>query len=156
VRFLIRWIVNVIALFVVLHIVAGVSVDNWQSMVIAALFIGLFNAFLRPLMIVITLPLTILTFGFFTLIINAFIFYLVAKFVPGFVVLSFWSAFWASLIFSIISFALNMFLNPAVSFKAGYGSNPPPQQKKYSDAIDVEGRIEDTESITENQGGSSE
>jgi len=143
--FLARWLINIIALFVVIHMVAGVSTENWQATVVAALIIGLLNAFLRPIMLLVTLPLSILTFGFFTLIINAFVFYLAAKFVKGFVVASFASAFWAALLFSIISFILNTMLKPGATFRMSYFRSDPPKRQEYTGVIDVEARVEEDE-----------
>ncbi|MCX5680514.1 MAG: phage holin family protein, partial [Candidatus Omnitrophica bacterium] len=99
-KFLLKWFVNIIALFVVMHVVAGVSLDNMETVLVAALILGFLNAFIRPFILILTLPITILTFGSFTLIINGFLFYLAAKFVPGFTVAGFWNAFWAALLFS--------------------------------------------------------
>ncbi|KAF0216930.1 MAG: hypothetical protein FD174_3485 [Geobacteraceae bacterium] len=109
---LVRWLVNSIALFAVVHIVAGVSMDRWQTTFGAALVIGLLNAFLRPVLIFFTLPVTILTLGLFTLVINGVIFYLAAWLVKGFHVAGFWSAFVAALVFSVVSFLLNLLMNP--------------------------------------------
>lgn len=143
-RFLLKWLINIIALFLVIHIVAGVSADNWQTIAAAAFVIGLLNTFLRPFMIIVTLPLTILTFGFFTLLINTFIFYLAAKFIKGFVVAGFANAFWASLVFSIISFILNTFLAPDINFRINAFRQPvdTAPRKRHDDAIDVEGKVE--------------
>ena len=74
--------------------------------------IGLLNAFLRPVLIFFTLPVTILTLGLFTLVINGVIFYLAAWLVKGFHVAGFWSAFVAALVFSVVSFLLNLLINP--------------------------------------------
>lgn len=146
--FLVKWLINIAALFLVINIVAGVSADNWTTIAAAALVIGLLNAFLRPLMILLTLPLTILTFGLFTLIINAFVFYLAANFIKGFVVTSFWNAFWASIVFSILSFALNTLFFPSGSARVNSrryrsASHHKTEHKKYDDVIDVEGKVED-------------
>jgi putative membrane protein len=92
------------------HIVSGVSVDNWVTVFVAALVLGLLNAFLRPVLILLTLPVTLLTLGLFTLVINAFLFYLAAHLVRGFHVAGFWQAFVAALVFSGVSFLLNVFI----------------------------------------------
>lgn len=105
---LIKWIVNSTALLVVVHIVSGVTVDNWVTVFVAALVLGLLNAFLRPILVLLTLPVTVLTLGLFTLFINAFLFYLAAYLVRGFQVAGFWQAFVAALVFSIVSFLLNL------------------------------------------------
>ena len=108
---LIKWIVNSTALLVVAHIVSGVSVDNWVTVFVAALVLGLLNAFLRPVLIFLTLPVTILTLGLFTLVINAALFYMAAHLVRGFHVAGFWQAFVAAFVFSIVSFLLNIVLS---------------------------------------------
>lgn len=143
-KFLTKWLINVIALLVVIHAIAGVSIDNMRTVFIAALILGLLNSILRPFILVLTLPLTILTFGFFTLIINGYLFYLATKFVKGFVVAGFWNAFWAALLFSIISSLLSFVLTPSIgikygSFRSTGGSRP---HIDKDDVIDVEGKAE--------------
>ncbi len=107
---LVKWVVNSTALLVVVHIVSGVTVANWTTVFVAALVLGLLNAFLRPFLIILTLPVTVLTLGLFTLVINAFLFYLAAHLVRGFHVAGFWQAFVAAFVFSIVSFLLNIFI----------------------------------------------
>ena len=80
---LVKWVVNSTALLVVAHIVSGVTLDNWPAVFVAALVLGLLNAFLRPVLIFLTLPVTVLTLGLFTLFINAFLFYMAAHLVRG-------------------------------------------------------------------------
>jgi putative membrane protein len=143
VSFFIKWFVNIIALFVVIHTIAGVSAANSNVVIIAALIIGLLNAFLRPVLILLTLPLTIISLGFFTLVINAFMFYLASKFVMGFSVTGFWSAFWAALLFSFISFILNLVCAPDIGFKFNISGNIVRPRKRYENVIDVEGTIVD-------------
>ncbi|MEA5114922.1 MAG: phage holin family protein [Geobacteraceae bacterium] len=106
--FLLRWLINAISLLAVVHIVAGVSVDRLLTTIIAALVIGLLNAFIRPLLLVLTLPVNVLTLGLFTLVINGCLFYLAAWLVKGFHVTGFWTAFIGALVFSIISWLLNL------------------------------------------------
>ena len=130
------------ALFLVINTVAGVSVDSWESIVVAALVLGLLNAFLRPALILLTLPFNILSLGLFTLIINGSLFYLASNFVKGFHVISFWNAFWAAIVFSIISFFLNILLTPSVSIKTRTFNQARPREKHYDNVIDVEGRVE--------------
>jgi len=144
-NFLIKWLVNIATLFIIIHIVAGVSADSWESIIVAALILGLLNAFVKPFIILFTLPFTILTLGFFTLIINAFIFYMASKFVKGFEVINFWSAFWAALLFSIISSILNFFLATKTQIRyasprhAGSGGS---DKIDDDNVIDVEGHAE--------------
>ena len=141
--FFIRWLVNIIALFVVIHTIAGVSAANSNVVIVAALIIGLLNAFLKPVLILFTLPLNIFSLGLFTLIINAFMFYLASKFVPGFTVASFWSAFCASLLFSFLSFIFNLLFAPRVSFTVGGSFTGTTSRKHYDNVIDVEGKVVD-------------
>lgn len=116
-RFLLKWFINIIALLVVIHVIAGVGIDNFQTVVVAALILGLLNSILRPFILILTLPLTIISFGLFTLIVNGFLFYLAAKFVKGFTVAGFWNAFWAALLFSIISSVLSFVLAPKINIR---------------------------------------
>jgi len=142
-KFLIKWFINVIALVIVIHIIAGVSIDNPQTVLVAALILGLLNAFIRPFILIITLPLTILTFGIFTFFINGFLFYLAAKFVSGFTVAGFWNAFWAALLFSAISSLLNFLLTPKIIvrynlFRSQSGHH---HSADEYDIIDVESKV---------------
>lgn len=141
-NFLIKWIVNIITLFIVIHIVAGVSADSWDSIVVAAFVLGLLNAFVKPVIILFTLPFTILTLGLFTLVINAFIFYIASKFVKGFEVINFWSAFWAAFFFSIISSILNFLLTPKIGIQYTSFRKRPSKKIDDDDVIDVEGKVE--------------
>jgi putative membrane protein len=108
---LIKWIVNSTALLTVAHLVSGVVIDNWSTVFVAAVVLGLLNAFLRPVLILLTLPVTVLSLGLFTLFINAFLFYLAAKLVSGFHVAGFSQAFFGAFIFSLVSFLLNLFIS---------------------------------------------
>jgi len=138
-RFLLKWFINIIALLVVIHVVAGVSIDNLQTAVIAALILGLLNAFIRPFILILTLPLTIVSLGLFTLIVNGFLFYLAAKFVKGFTIAGFWNAFWAALLFSVISLLLNFILTPKINIRYGSFRRSGPEHRHIDkdDFIDV-------------------
>lgn len=107
-RFFMRWGVNSLSILMVAHIVKGIEISDPWIVVIVALVLGIVNAFLRPLIILVTLPINILTLGVFTLFINGFLFYLVSKIVKGFVITGFWPAFFGALLFSIISFLLSL------------------------------------------------
>jgi putative membrane protein len=108
---LLKWLVNTMALFVVVNVVAGISVERWQTLLVGALALGLLNAFFRPILLLLTMPINVLTLGLFTLIINGLIFYLAAWLIKGFYVAGFWSAFVAALVFSIVSFLLNLLIH---------------------------------------------
>jgi putative membrane protein len=109
---LLKWLVNSVALFVVVNVVPGISVERWQTLLAGALIIGLLNAFFRPLLLLLTLPVNVLTLGLFTLVINAMIFCLAAWMVKGFHVAGFWNSFVAALVFSIVSSLLSILIKP--------------------------------------------
>lgn len=109
--FLLRWLMNSFALLVVTYIIKGIEIANITTIFVAALVLGIINAFLRPLIILVTLPINILTWGLFTFIINGFMFYLAAKMVKGFSIANFWTAFFGALLYSIISLCLNILIN---------------------------------------------
>lgn len=108
---LLKWAINSVAIFIVAHIIRGIEVTNPLVVVVVAFVLGLLNTFLRPLLLLIALPLNILTLGLFTFFINGFLFYLASKIVKGFTITGFWTAFFGALIFSIISFFLSLFIN---------------------------------------------
>ncbi|MBL0226218.1 MAG: phage holin family protein [Geobacteraceae bacterium] len=107
-RLLLTWVLNAFALFFVMKLVPGIQIDRFGNLLIATLVLGLLNAFLRPLVILLTLPVTIMTLGLFTLVVNGVMFYLAAHLVNGFHVAGFGAAFLAALLFSLFSFILNM------------------------------------------------
>jgi putative membrane protein len=109
-KFIIRLLINAIALAVISKLsISGVHANSVQALVIGAIVLGLANAVIKPILIVLSCPLEILTLGLFTLVINAVIFYCL-NYVPGWVVPGFWSAFWAAIVMSIISWILSMIL----------------------------------------------
>jgi putative membrane protein len=108
IRFLIRWSIGTVALLIILHVFSGISSANLSATIIMALVLGLLNAFLRPILSIFSFPIMVLTLGLFTLIINGFIFFLAAKLVSGFYVAGFWSAFWAAILYSVITFLINL------------------------------------------------
>ncbi len=107
-KFLLRWAVNSVSILIVAHIVRGIEISSPWIVVIVAFVLGIINAFLKPLIVLITLPINILTLGVFTLFINGFLFFLVSKIVKGFTITGFWPAFFGALLFSIISFLLSL------------------------------------------------
>jgi putative membrane protein len=104
--FLLHWGITALSLWVASLVFKGLKFDTVTSLVIAALLLGLANAIVRPLLIILTLPLTLVTFGLFVLVINALMILLVAKLVKGFTVSSFWTAFFASIVISLLSIAI--------------------------------------------------
>lgn len=97
-RFLLRWIITALTLVLLTKIIAGFSVDNFYAAFIAALVIGLLNAIVRPVLLVLTLPVTIVTLGLFTFVINALLIWLTSTVVKGFDVAGFWPALLAALV----------------------------------------------------------
>ncbi|MCW5619814.1 MAG: phage holin family protein [Burkholderiales bacterium] len=109
-RFLVFWFVNVLALWVADYLFASVTIDPPATLVIAGLVFGIAHAVLKPVLVILTLPLTVLTLGLFLLVINAVILLLVAWLVPGFTITGFLPAVGVGLFISIFSFILNMML----------------------------------------------
>ncbi len=104
---LIRWLITTLAIMMVPTLVSGVTLDSLGSAVLAAAILGVLNAVVRPVLLLLTLPLTIVTLGLFILVNNALMFMLAGAIVPGVHVASFWSALFASVIVSIVSWILN-------------------------------------------------
>ncbi len=104
---LFRWVINAVALLVVANVVPGFGVATFYNALIAALVLGLVNALVRPLFFILTLPVTILTLGLFTFVINALMIWLVATIVEGFVVDGFVPALLAALMLWVISLGTN-------------------------------------------------
>lgn len=114
--FLIHWCVTAVSLWVASHLFSGIRFSDVSSLIVAALLLGFANAIVKPLLIVLTLPLTFLTFGLFLLVINALMILLVARLVKGFTVSSFWTAFFASIFISLLGMVIGAFAlggNPA-------------------------------------------
>lgn len=107
VRFLIFWGVTTLSLWVADELFDGIVFRTLQALFIAGLLLGIVNTFLKPLLVLLTLPLSVLTLGFFVLVINALMLILVAWLVPGFVVSGFWSGFFVALFVSVFSFVVN-------------------------------------------------
>lgn len=111
-HFLLNWALMTLALWVASHIFHGLTFSDKQSLLVSALLLGLANAVVRPLLVFLTLPLTILTFGFFLLVINALMILLVAALVKGFRISGFWTAFFASIFISIFNFVVDLMVFP--------------------------------------------
>ncbi len=101
--FLVHLVVTTLLVLLVAKMVSGIEVENWGSAVMVALVLGLVNAFVRPLMVFLTLPVTILTFGLFLLVINAVMLWLAASIVPGVRVKGFGPAFLGALLLSVFN-----------------------------------------------------
>lgn len=104
--------INALALLVVTSIFQGIHFDNNQAMLAAAVVLSLVNTYLRPLVLILTLPINILTLGLFTLVINAGMLEFVSWLIPAFHIKDFWTALGAALVISLISLLLSWFLRP--------------------------------------------
>jgi putative membrane protein len=102
---LLVWLINALALLALPYVVPSVRVDSFLTALVAALLLGLVNTLIRPLLVLLTLPVTLVTLGLFVFVINAFLFWFVASFVQGFSVGGFWSAFFGAIVYAIISWA---------------------------------------------------
>jgi putative membrane protein len=115
--FILRVVVYTLALLAAAHLVRGITLDGLGSAVIAALVLGVINAVVRPILVVLTFPITLLTLGLFLLVLNAFCLWLVSAFVPGFHVFGFWSAFWGALLVSVVSWILTALVSDSGRIK---------------------------------------
>ena len=107
-----RWIVNAAALMLVAYLYPGVTVTSFGAALLAALVLGLVNAIVRPLLVILTLPVTLLTLGLFLFVINALLFWLVAELVRGFTVSGFGAALIGSILYSLITLVTSWLLFP--------------------------------------------
>lgn len=108
--FILKWLLNGLAIVITAYLLPGVRLSGFGAALIAALVLGLINTFLKPLLILLTLPLNILTLGLLTFVINALLIMLTSAIVSGFSVDGFWWALLFSLVLSIVSYLLNVML----------------------------------------------
>jgi putative membrane protein len=109
-RFLLRLLLNGVAVFLAAQLIPGINVASPGTALVAGIVLGLVNAIIRPLLILFTLPATLLTMGLFIFVINAACLGLAAWFVPGFTISGFWAALFGALVISIISWLLSALL----------------------------------------------
>ncbi|HZF00476.1 MAG TPA: phage holin family protein [Methylomirabilota bacterium] len=138
-RFLQSWLINTLAVLVAVALLHGhITYQNWSDLFIASLLLGILNAFVRPVLMLLALPLLIFTLGLFTLVINALLLYFVGTLMaPHFQVDSFGFAFLGALIISVVSIALNVMTGNA---RVTIQRRPPPPKKSDDDdkpVIDV-------------------
>jgi putative membrane protein len=105
-----RWFVTSLGVLVAAGLIDKVHADGIIPLLVASLLLGVLNAFLRPILLIATIPLVIVTFGLFIFVINALLLYLVAHLVKGFYVADFWNAFKGAIVISIVSMIANMML----------------------------------------------
>jgi putative membrane protein len=109
---LVRILINALGLYLASAIVSGFHVAGTGTLIVAALLLGIVNAFVRPILIVLTLPITLVTLGFFLLVVNGISLALVAWFLKGVTVTGLWAATWAALIVSVTSWLTSSFISP--------------------------------------------
>jgi putative membrane protein len=107
---LLRWFINAVAMTVTSLIIPGIIFNRFRDLLIASALFGLLNISIKPVLVILTLPINILTLGLFTFIINAAILGLTAALLPGFVIYGFWPALGGAIIISLVSIVLNMLL----------------------------------------------
>jgi putative membrane protein len=133
VRLLLQWAICALGVLVAAFLIPGIAYDEGSDLVLAVLLLSLLNAFLRPLLVLFTLPFVILTMGFGILFINALLFMLAAHWVDGFHVDGFLSAFFGALIISLIS----LFLSGMRSVRVTGTPNRRHRSRKRDDIIDI-------------------
>ena len=111
-RLVLTWLINAVALFALPYIFTSITVETPLTALLVAIVLGLVNALIRPILIILTLPATILTLGLFILVINGLLFWAVGSFWPGFHVDGFWAGVFGAIVYSIISWILSAILIP--------------------------------------------
>ena len=106
-KLLLVWLINAVALMAVAYLLPGIAVANFVTALIAALVLGLVNAVIKPILILLTLPATLLTLGLFIFVLNGLLFWFVGSFISGFTVDGFWPGVFGAIGYSIVSWALS-------------------------------------------------
>jgi putative membrane protein len=133
-----RWIITTVAVLVAANVVPGIHYENPTGLLVASLLLGILNAFLRPVMLLLALPLLIFTLGFFVLVINAALLYFVGWLVSAFHVQSFAAAFFGGVVISIVSLLVNWMLGTGnMKVEINRGRRPPPRSGGNGPVIDV-------------------
>lgn len=137
-RFFQRWLISTLAVLVAVYVVDGIDYQKWPDLLVASLLLGVLNTFLRPLLMLLSLPLVLLTFGLYLLVmmlvVNALILWLAGSLLsPHFTVDGFWSAFWGALVISTVSLVLNAMTgtgNAKMEIRRGRrGQRPSPEDR---------------------------
>ena len=108
---ILRWLTLTVSIIITSYLLDGIRVSGFFSALFAAAILGILNAFFRPIALFLTLPINIMSLGFFTFLINAFLLKMVAGVIPGFDVYGFWTAVFGSFLISVVSWLLNSFIN---------------------------------------------
>jgi len=107
IQLLVVWLINALALIAVAYLMPGITVASFGAALVAALVLGLINAFVRPILVLLTLPVTILTLGLFIFVLNGLLFWMVGTWLEGFAVAGFWAGVFGAILFSLVSWALS-------------------------------------------------
>jgi putative membrane protein len=105
--FVIRWLVTTLAVFVAEKLIPGIDCEGWGSLLGASLLLGIINAFVRPVLLILSIPFIVVTMGLFILVVNSLMLLLVSALMPGFEVSGFWQAFFGSIVISLVSWPLS-------------------------------------------------
>lgn len=127
-----NWLLIALGVLIAAHVVDGIDYDSGWTLFIAVVLLSAFNTFIKPVLVLITLPLIILTFGIGLWFINALLFMFVSKLVKGFEVASFSAAMWGALIVSLVAILANLFLGSGKK-----DSSPKEKKDKDDDVIDI-------------------
>jgi putative membrane protein len=112
IRLLVVWLINAIALIAVAYLIPSIQVSSFGAALVAALVLGLINAVVRPVLVLLTLPATIVTLGLFIFVLNGLLFWMVGAWLEGFEVGGFWSGVFGSIVFSLVSWLLSALVMP--------------------------------------------
>ena len=136
---LIRWLTTTAAIVAAAYLLDGIQVSSFFTALIAAAVLGILNAFLRPIALLLTLPINILSLGLFTFVINAIMLKMASGIIPGFGVYGFWTAVFGSFLISVISWLLNAFISEQGSIASIHRKQRPDVSiNRQDDTIDLE------------------
>ena len=143
---IVRWLTLTVAIVFTSYLLDGIHISGFSSALLAAAMLGILNAFFRPIALLLTLPINILSLGLFTFIINALMLKMASGVITGFEVIGFWSAVFGSLLISLISWLLNSFINDrgtVTSFDSEYRARHRHERPAANDTIDLENKGDD-------------
>ncbi len=129
-----QWLLTTLGALVAANIVPGIRCESFLGLLAASLILGILNAIFRPILIVLSLPLVIVSLGLFMLVINALLVYFVGWLVRPFHVETFWAAFWGGLVISIVAMLAGRLTDPPTTYQ---GSSPPAPPPGQGPVIDV-------------------
>ena len=136
-EFLQRWVISTAAVLVATYIVPGIHYARWQDLLVATFVLGLLNVFLRPILLLLSLPLLIFSLGLFTFVINALLLYCVGLLLkPKFVVDSFGAAFWGGLVITVVGLFLNSLTRSGNARIEIHRGKPQPRRRRPGDDDD--------------------